>query len=80
MFVEEFSRKSKSPVLMLVLAIFFPIQLILLGKIGLQIAFWFTLGGFGIWWFIEVCLAMKRTREFNEDVAKGIIRDMKIMS
>lgn len=79
-FVEEYKRKAKSPGLMLVLAIFFPIQLVLLGKTGLQIVFWLTGGGFFIWWVVEIFLAMKRTREYNEDLAKVILRDLKIMA
>jgi len=80
LFVEEYKRKSKSGALMLVLAIFFPIQLFLLGKTGLGIAFILTGGGFFMWWFVEIFLAIKRTRDFNEDLAKSIIRDIKIMS
>lgn len=80
MFVEEYKRKAKSPGLMLALAILFPIQLLLLGKTGLFVAFFLTAGGLWVWWFIEIFLAMKRTREFNEDIAKTITRDLKIMS
>jgi hypothetical protein len=80
MFVDEYQRKAKSPVLMLLLAIFFPIQLFLLGKTGAAIAFWLTFGGLGIWWFVEVCLAMKRTNDFNRDVATAIVRDIKVLA
>jgi hypothetical protein len=80
LFVEEYKRKAKSPGLMLVLAIFFPIQLFLLGKTGLALAFLLTGGGFFVWWFIEIFLARKRTREYNEDIAKAIVRDLKIMA
>jgi hypothetical protein len=80
MFVEEFKRKAKSPGLMIALAILFPIQLVLLGKTGLQIAFWVTFGGFGFWWIAEIFMAHKRAREFNEDLAKTIVRDIKIMA
>lgn len=79
-FVEEYKRKEKNPVLMIILAVIFPIQLFLLGKVGLGIAYWLTGGGCGIWWIIEIILASKRTKEYNEDVAKSIMRDMKVMS
>ena len=65
---------------MLVLAIFFPIQLLLLGKIGLGIVFWLSCGGLGIWWLIEIFLTPKRVREFNEDVATKVLTEMKIMA
>ena len=80
MFVEEYRRKAKSPGLMLFLAIVFPIQLFLLGKTGLGVAFWFTFGGGGFWWFVEIFLAMGRTRTFNEDVAMAVVRDLKLLA
>lgn len=80
MFQEEFEKKRKSSGLMLVLAIFFPIQLFLLGKTGLGIAYWVTGGGMGIWWVVELFLTGKRVREYNEDVATKILTDIKIMN
>jgi hypothetical protein len=78
-FIDEFQRKKKDPGLMLVLAIFFPIQLFLIGKTGLAIAFWLTGGGCGIWWIIEMFMAMPRTREYNDDIAKQIFHEVKTM-
>jgi hypothetical protein len=64
---------------MLALSILFPIQLFLLGKTGLGIGYWLTGGGCGVWYLIEIFMAFGRTRAFNEDVAKSIVRDLKIM-
>lgn len=80
MYQEQFSKKCKGSGLMLVLAIFFPIQLFLLGKTGLGIAYWLTGGGMGIWWIIEIFITGKRVREYNEDVATKTLTDMKIMN
>ena len=80
MFQEQFGRKCKGSGLMLILAIFFPIQLFMLGKTGLGIAYWLTGGGMGIWWVIEIFITGKRVREYNEDVATKTLTDMKIMS
>lgn len=79
MFAEEYKRKAKNPILMLVFAIFLPIQLFLLGKTGLGIAYLLTGGGCGLWYVVEIALAVKRTKDFNEDLAKTIVRDLKIM-
>lgn len=79
-FVEDYKKKSKSFGLMLVLAIFFPIQLFFLGKTGLGIAFWLTGGGCGIWWLIEIFMTKKRVNSYNDDVARSLLRDLKIMS
>ncbi len=75
----EFEKKSKSPGLMLFLAIFFPVQLFVLGKMGLGLAFWFTGGGFFVWYIVEIFLAFKRTKEYNEDAATQILTNMKLM-
>ncbi|MCK4460559.1 MAG: TM2 domain-containing protein [candidate division Zixibacteria bacterium] len=80
MFQEQFQKKSMSTGLMVFLAIFFPIQLFLLGKTGLGIVFILTAGGVWIWWIIEWFLTPKRVREYNEDVATKILTEMKIMS
>lgn len=79
-FVEEFKKRSKSVAIMTILAVLFPIQLFLLGKTGLGIAYWITFGGSGIWWLIEIFLTPKRVKEYNADVGTQILRDMKLMS
>lgn len=77
-FVTEYNKKKKDPTLIIILAILFPIQLFLLGKTGLGVAYWLTGGGCGVWWIVEIILANKRTKEYNEDVASQILRDIKI--
>lgn len=79
-FIEEYSKKKKDPTLMLVLAILFPIQLFLLGKTGLGVAYWLTGGGCGVWWIIELFLTNKRTKEYNEELATQILRNIKIIN
>jgi hypothetical protein len=79
LFEDEYKRKAKSTGLLTVLAIFFPIQLFLLGKTGLGIAFIITLGGMGIWWIIEWFITPGRVKSFNEDVATRLLTEMKIM-
>lgn len=64
---------------MVFLAIFFPIQLFLLGKIGLGVVFLITGGGVWVWWIIECFLTPKRVREYNGDAASKILMEMKIM-
>lgn len=79
-FQDEFRKKSKSMGLMVFLAIFFPVQLFVLGKMGLGLIFLFTGGGFGAWYFIEWFLTPKRVRDFNDDLATKTLTDMKIMN
>jgi len=79
MFADEFKRKSRSTGWMIFWAIVFPIQLFLLGKIGLGIIFLITGGGLWIWYIIEWFLTPKRVREYNADIATKIIMEMKVM-
>lgn len=79
MFEEEYKRKMKPPMKMQLLAIFFPIQHFLMGKTGSGILFWITLGGFWIWWIIDMFAIGGRVRDFNEDIARTLLRDMKMM-
>lgn len=78
-FEEEYKHKMKSPATMQLLAIFFPIHHFLLGKIGIGMLFWLTAGGFFIWWFIEIFTVRGQTRNYNEDIARKLVLDMKVM-
>lgn len=72
-FAEEYQRRKRSVALMMALAILFPIQLFLLGRIWLGILFLLTGGGFGVWYVIEWFLTPGRTRDFNDQVASEIL-------
>lgn len=80
MFMTEYKKKRKDPLLLLVLAVFLPVQFFLLGRTALGLLFWATLGGFGFWWFLEIFLAPRRARAFNEDLARELMRDLKILA
>ncbi|GEN28401.1 hypothetical protein HVA01_20470 [Halovibrio variabilis] len=79
-FEEEFLRKKRNPILMLLLAIFFPIQHFIEGRVGLGLIFWLTFGGFFVWYFIDIIIIWGRTKGYNEDLAKRSLRDMKIIN
>ena len=80
MFVEEFKRKKKS----LGLAYFFLIICLgmpygYLGKWGLQIVYWLTGMGFFLWFFYLLFALPGLVRDYNQDVASQVVRDLKIM-
>ena len=64
---------------MVVLSVIFPIQLFLLGKTGLGVAFILTWGGLGVWWITEMFMTPKRVNDYNDMLATNIARDLKIM-
>ena len=43
-----------------------------LNKWGLQLIFWLTLGGLGVWWLIELFLISGRVEKYNEDIYRRI--------
>lgn len=78
-FQTEFNRRKKSKGLMVFLSLFFPIQLFLIGKVGLGFVFWFTGGGLFLWYVIEWFLTPGRVDAYNNVIATEIARDVKIM-
>jgi hypothetical protein len=72
-FVNRYNSARRSMALMMALAILFPIQLLLLGKVLLGILFLITGGGFGVWYVVEWFLTPGRVREYNAKVAGDIL-------
>ena len=64
---------------LVLLAVFFPIQLFIFGKLGLGIIFWLTGGGLMIWRLIEIFLTPTRVQRYNEDLSIEIVRDIKAL-
>ena len=46
------------------------------GKVGVQFAFWLTLGGFGFWWFVDLFRIQTLTRAANEVIAREAIQTL----
>ena len=76
-FVEEYRRKAKSVGVAYVLWFLFGWHYLYLGKWGIQILFWLTAGGFFIWWIIDIFRIPGLTRDYNKDVAVGVLRNLK---
>ncbi|MDD5392423.1 MAG: TM2 domain-containing protein [Thiothrix sp.] len=76
--VTQFKKKRKSvwPALLLWLI---SLHYAYFGRWGLQVVFWVTLGGFGIWWLIDIFRLDGLTARFNEDIALSIAQTAKIM-
>jgi len=75
-FFLELKKRSRSVRPMVVLAVFFPIQLFFLRKIGLGVLFWLTGGGLAVWWIIEWFLTPGRVRTYNNEIATEILNEM----
>jgi hypothetical protein len=68
-FSDFYNSRKRSMPLMMALAILFPIQLFLLGRIVLGILFLITGGGLGVWYVVEWFLTPGRVRDYNAKVA-----------
>ena len=75
-FVEEYRRKAKSGGMALFLW-FLGLHYAYVGKWGLFLLFLFTMGGFFIWWFIDIFRVVGMVRNHNKDVAVDVLRNMK---
>jgi hypothetical protein len=60
--------KIKSTGMAYVCWFIFGFQFAYLNKWGLQLLFWFTLWGFGVWWFIEMFLIPGRVERYNANI------------
>ncbi len=78
-FWQLYDSKKRGVVPMVLLAIFFPIQLFLLDKTGLGIAFLLTAGGLFVWWFIEIFLTPGRVHHYNEELAVQIALEVRLL-
>ena len=80
-FVEEYNRKAKSvgiAYVFLILVLWMHYGY--LRKWGLQIAFWLTAGGFGIWWLIDLFRVPGLVSSYNKDMATDTMRNLKAVS
>ena len=80
MFVEEYKRKCKSvgmAYFFLIICLGIPYGYV--GKWGMQVVYWLTGFGAGLW-FVYLLFALPgMVREYNQDVATQIARDLKVM-
>lgn len=77
-FEEDYRRRRKSKAVYFLIALLFPIQHFLLGKVGLGIVFILTAGGLWLWWMIEwFYTPFKRIPDANEEIARSLVRDLK---
>lgn len=69
--IQTIEMKEPITILFLSAAIgIFAVDRFALGQIGLGLLKLFTLGGFYIWWIIDIINATKRTRNYNYQILK----------
>ena len=77
-FAEEFAKKKKSPLIAFLL-VGAGLHYAYLGRIWLTLFFLFSMGGFGIWWLIDIFRVFGMVRERNRSVAIQVLRDIQVL-
>ena len=72
LFYQEYNGKKKSNITSFVLW-FFGLHYLYYSKWFLQILFWFTVGGLGIWWLIDITRVRKNVTNWNHSLAVDLV-------
>jgi len=76
LFHAEMLRRGKSGFWAFVCAVF-GLHYAYLGRWGLLVVYWMTLGGMGIWWFVDLLRVGGLVRDRNTDEALAVLRDVR---
>ncbi|TAD98149.1 MAG: DUF4178 domain-containing protein [Bacteroidetes bacterium] len=75
-FMMEYKEKKKDVVLAYVLDMTLSAHYIYLQKYLIQFLYWFTFGGIGIWWLIDMFRLPHMVKEYNQQIADECLRDV----
>ncbi|HWF66804.1 MAG TPA: TM2 domain-containing protein [Acidobacteriaceae bacterium] len=64
----NYHRRKKSGLLAYILWFFFGFHYLYLGRIGIQLIYWLTIGGFGFWMLIDLFRIPGMVERKNEEV------------
>ena len=78
-FAAEFAKRKKSVVLAYLL-LGGGLHYAYVGKVWLTLFFIFTLGGFGLWWLIDVLRVPGIVKACNKSKAIDVLRDMQVLA
>jgi hypothetical protein len=76
-FLEIYTSKRKSLGIALPLVLAYGMHFVYLEETGSGVLFWFTAGGFGIWWIIEFFRVGGMVKDFNSYVALKALAEVK---
>ncbi len=76
LFHAEMTRRAKSGLWGLVCALV-GLHYAYLGRWGLLVVYWLTLGGLGLWWFVDLFRVGGLVRDRNTDEALAVLRDVR---
>ena len=78
-FERDYKKRYKSTTTGLIAWLFLGWHYLYLGKVGMQFAFWFTGGGMLIWWLIDLFRVNGMVIQANEDMARKLLTEQRMM-
>jgi hypothetical protein len=78
--LRDFAQRRKSKVFAYLAWFLLGWHYLYLKRVGLQIAFWITAGGFFVWWIIDLFRVSGLVDRMNEDTARKLMIDHKALS
>lgn len=79
-FNAELNRRAKSTAVAYLAWFFLGWHYAYLDKWGWQVVFWLTLGGFFVWWFIDVFRVAGMVEDYNGTVSISVLKDMRTIA
>ncbi len=79
-FGHDYVRRRKSLLLAYIAWLLLGWHYLYLGKVGLQFAFWFTAGGFFVWWFLDLFRLPGVVARHNDDVALQLMAQYRMIA
>lgn len=79
-FFRDFKRRRKSLAIAYVAWLLIGWHYLYTGRILLQFAFWFTFGGFLIWWIVDFFRVPGIVARVNEDIARELMGQYRAMA
>ncbi|NUM30912.1 MAG: TM2 domain-containing protein [Bacteroidetes bacterium] len=77
-FQKIYLERHKSQTIAVICVIFFPCtHYAFLGKWQMQVLFWLTLGGAGIWWIFDIFRIKKLVKKRNTEIQNKILLELK---
>ena len=77
-FVGAYNRQARSTATAYFLCLLVGAHYAYVGRRGIQIVFWVTLGGLLIWWVVDLFRIPAMIRRYNEEVATNIMRRLQM--
>ena len=71
--LQDYQHRRKSGLIAYILWFLFGFHYLYLGRIGIQLIYWLTAGGFGLWMLIDIFRIPGMVERKNEDIARELM-------